>query len=104
MPTQPLLIESAMSDPFSVIFIFMGVIVIGMIVFAVWLVATMFRLVGRAFVSLFRWDPMPRGRFGPTRRCPRRLCQAVNPSSARFCRRCGYELLGSEISCHAATW
>ncbi len=91
-----------MSDPFSIFFIFMGVIAIGAIVFGVWIVSLVLRLIVRAFTGLFRWQPMPQNRFGPTRRCPRRGCQAVNPASARFCRRCGRELLHGQMGCDAA--
>jgi len=83
-----------MNDPISFFLIFLGVMAVGAAVFAVWVVAMIVRVIGRAFVGLFRWDAMPRMSMGgPTRRCPRRGCQAVNPSSARFCRRCGRELL-----------
>ena len=94
-----------MSDPFSIIFIFMGIIAIGAIVFGVWVVAAIIRLVIRVFTGLFTWNPAPDRNLGdPTRICPRSGCHAVNPSSARFCRRCGRELLRSEMSFRAATW
>ncbi|MCY2954712.1 MAG: hypothetical protein NTU53_22500 [Planctomycetota bacterium] len=93
-----------MSDPFSIFLIFMGVIAIGTIVFGVWIVATIVRLLARFFLGLFRWNPMPHNRLAPARRCPRRGCQAVNPSAARFCRRCGHELINGQMACHAAIW
>jgi ribosomal protein L40E len=40
----------------------------------------------------------------PLRVCQNDRCQAGNPASARFCRRCGHELLKRQLSRQAAMW
>ncbi|MGE5612125.1 MAG: hypothetical protein ACM359_22955 [Bacillota bacterium] len=92
-----------MTEPFTIFFLFMGVIAITAIIFGIWVVVSVIKLIFHAFCGLFRLDPAPRPVLGPTIRCPRRGCHASNPVSARFCRRCGRELLKSEIG-HTAMW
>ncbi len=83
-----------MSESLTIVVVFMGVIVITAVVFAVWLVAMALRLIGRGILSLLGIGGMTaRREYEGTVVCPRDRCQALNPSSARFCRRCGRELL-----------
>lgn len=92
-----------MTEPFSILILFMGVIAITAIIFGIWVVVSVVRLIFRTFFGLFRWEATPRPALGATIYCPRRGCHASNPVSARFCRRCGRELLKGEIG-HAAMW
>jgi hypothetical protein len=93
-----------MSEPFTIMFIFAGVIAIGAVVFGIWLMITLLRLAGRAFSSVFRFDAGGSRMLLPTRRCLRDGCRAVNPSSARFCRRCGHQLIGTGSGCGTTSW
>jgi ribosomal protein L40E len=92
-----------MSETITIIFLFTGLVAIGAVVFAIWL-----------FVSIVKW--MIGGTMGlvratagggrlepassPTYACPRRSCRATNPSTARFCRRCGQEFLRQQMMRH----
>jgi len=94
-----------MGEAFTIVFVFFGVIVITAVVFAVWLVLTLARMIGRGIASILRFPMRPPVMPGPTMHCPRPGCQAVNPTSARFCRRCGQELLkGPAARRQAAVW
>jgi hypothetical protein len=92
-----------MTEPFAIFFLFLGVIAITAVVFGVWVIVNVFRFVLRGFMGLFCCHSPQHSLIGPTVHCPRRGCHAVNPVSARFCRRCGRELLKHEIG-QAAMW
>ncbi len=85
-------------------FLMIAVIIISAVIFGVWLITLVFQLVGRGIGALFGWsrplEPLSR----PSYPCPRSSCRAINPTSARFCRRCGHELLKRQISRQAAMW
>jgi hypothetical protein len=80
-----------MSGIFTV-FIFLAVIVLTAVLFCGWIVFLVGRSLFGAFVSLFA-PARPRRTIGPLRpstvQCPTRMCGAINPAEARFCRRCG---------------
>jgi hypothetical protein len=96
-----------MSGLFTV-FIFFAVIALTAVLFCGWIAFVVIRAVIGGVGSLFMpstWRPRgprgPRGRrFGTmgwgngpgklnTVQCPTRMCGAINPMDARFCRRCG---------------
>jgi hypothetical protein len=73
------------------VLIFFGVIAIAFVLFMVWLVVSVIRLIVQAMMPRRLRAPRP-----PVRpafiRCRGDGCGADNPGSARFCRRCGREL------------
>jgi hypothetical protein len=91
-----------MSGLFTV-FIFFAVIALTAVLFCGWIAFVVIRAVVGGVGSLFApsmWRPRPR--FGTmawpsggrplklnTVQCPTRMCGAINPVDARFCRRCG---------------
>jgi hypothetical protein len=82
-----------MYEPVGVILIFVAVIAMTAIVFGIWFMVMLLKLAGRGIGALFGLGVESRQISGPMLRCPRQRCHAVNPSPARFCRRCGQELL-----------
>jgi ribosomal protein L40E len=89
----------AFADPISFVIIFVGVIVITAIIFGVWLVGTILKVIGRGIVAIFRPTPPPINIVHADHIiCPRRICQARNPAQARFCRRCGCEILRGQYA------
>jgi hypothetical protein len=92
------------SETLTIFFVFFGVIAVTAVVFAVWLVLALLRLVFRGLFGICGISPRPRAVLGPTCTCPGPGCHATNPSTARFCRRCGRELLKSNLLRHAALW
>ena len=88
----------------SIGFLIIGVIVVAAILFGVWLIALVLQLVGRTIAALFGWNNAPAALTRPSYPCPRASCRAINPASARFCRRCGHELLKRQLSRQAAMW
>jgi ribosomal protein L40E len=101
LATSSILISDlAMAEPMTVILILFGVIVLTAIAFCVWVVATIIRLMARgvsAFLGLGGGSTPPylaAPKATPwSSVCPRHGCRAANPASARFCRRCGHELM-----------
>ncbi len=92
-------------NEFLFIFAVVAVIAVTAVVFAMWILVGAVRLVGRGVVAMFRphrpRQPILFGTFS----CPRRGCGAINPTSARFCRRCGQELLRGQLARRqAAMW
>jgi len=85
-------------------FLVIGVIVVAAIVFSVWLLALVLGLVGRTIGAIFGWNKPLAPLTRPSYPCPRTSCRAINPTSARFCRRCGHELLRRQLSRQAAMW
>jgi hypothetical protein len=74
------------------IFIFIAVIGLGVLVFGVWLIATLGQGLFRAVKGLLRggsFESPQMPEMSPTVRCAAPSCRADNPSHARFCRRCG---------------
>lgn len=89
---------------FATLLIFMVVITLTAVVFCGWVAFTVVRLIFCGIATIFglrqqqrRFAPvgpaaMGQPRFTPTPqgvRCQTRGCYAVNPHTARFCRRCG---------------
>jgi hypothetical protein len=86
-------------DWLLVIVLFFFVIVVTAVMFCAWLAVTMIRVTFRAVGALF--SPPDKSQIGQapfrpvvakssqTLRCPTHGCGALNPASARFCRRCG---------------
>jgi hypothetical protein len=91
-----------MSGLFTV-FIFFAVIALTAVLFCGWIAFVVLRTIIGGVGSLFApstWRPRgPRyGQMGwpgnmpmklNTVQCPTRMCGAINPAEARFCRRCG---------------
>lgn len=71
--------------------IFLAVIVLTAVIFCGWIVFVVGRALVVGFSSLFGavQCKSPRTRISNTVQCPTRMCGAINPTSARFCRRCG---------------
>jgi hypothetical protein len=87
---------------FLTVFIFFAVIALTAVIFCGWIAFVVLRALIGGIGSLFApstWRP--RQRFGTmgwpgcgpvklnTVQCPTRMCGAINPAEARFCRRCG---------------
>jgi hypothetical protein len=70
------------------IFIFMIVIAITALIFGVWIVATIVRLIFRGVFGLFN-PTFPQMSSAHRVICCNDRCRASNPSTAQFCRRCG---------------
>jgi hypothetical protein len=74
------------------IFIFFAVIVLTAVIFCGWIVFLIGRTILGGFFSLFT-PVRPRMGMGVMRpstvQCATRMCGAINPAEARFCRRCG---------------
>ena len=94
-----------MSETITIIFLFTGLVAISAVIFAIWLFVSIVKWMIFGTVNLVR---SPAGRAepasAPTFGCPRRSCRATNPSSARFCRRCGQEFIGAQMGRRAASW
>jgi ribosomal protein L40E len=95
------------------ILVFMGVIAVTALVFAVWLVVTLLKLTFRAVGAIVA--PAPQRHTDPQhvahsppmhgRVCANERCHATNPAGARFCRRCGRDLSVQRVSARrAAMW
>src|SRR4051812_937427 len=85
-------------SPLFAIFVFFIVIVITAVVFFGWVTVAIFSVVLRGLGSLFApggggtrvgGRQMGGTALPHTVRCQTRGCFAINPMSARFCRRCG---------------
>jgi hypothetical protein len=90
------------------ILIFIGVIAITAVLFGVWVFVAVVRVITRmvgAVLAPPRMPPMPNVRRISQIRCSNGRCHAVNPSGARFCRRCGQALGAHRVSTpQAAMW
>lgn len=85
-----------MSGIFSII-IFFIVIIITAMVFFIWLIVGGIRVLTGLISWVFAPNRIARMTHQPsTIRCPTHGCQAINPSDARFCRRCGRGLPGAQ--------
>ena len=74
-----------------------AVLVITAVVFAIWLAAGVARLAYRGVMAVFGSGESGELTEGVKIVCPRRGCLTVNPVSAKFCRRCGQELLKQQV-------
>jgi hypothetical protein len=75
------------------VLIFMGVIALTAVIFGGWVIVTLVRVLFRGVGALFAppsLPPMPGSARGVI--CDNGYCRAVNPGTARFCRRCGRQL------------
>jgi ribosomal protein L40E len=80
---------------FSAIFVMIAVFVAGWVVFALWLVATILRVVWKGFSRLAGWPAPRRMRRHDDRMCQAYRCGAMNPARANYCRRCGAMLIAN---------
>jgi len=69
--------------------VFFLVIVITAVVFCVWVAVSVVRGIFSGIGRLFP-PPRPRVSAASMVRCVNRGCGALNPSAAKFCRRCGH--------------
>ena len=79
------------------VLIFIGVIALTAVIFGSWVIFTLVRLVLRGLGGLFAppaLPPMPGATRGVV--CDNEYCRAVNPGTARFCKRCGRKLPESQ--------
>ncbi len=83
----------AVADPILFTLVFFAVIAITTLVFGVWMFVMVIRAIGRGIAAIFRPNVPVTTLRKNDERCPREGCRAINPPSARFCRRCGQELL-----------
>lgn len=85
-----------MLNGFLVIFLFFVVIVITLALFSGWVLYSIARLVFGGIARLIGVSGGGRAQLTSTPRnsvkCARSGCCAMNPVTARFCRRCGAEL------------
>jgi hypothetical protein len=84
--------------------IFVGIMAVSALIFGGWFLVMVFRGIA-SFLGLRQTPPpVPMGQrrrsgavqIGPVasqRQCPYELCKSPNDGSARFCRRCGRELV-----------
>jgi ribosomal protein L40E len=93
-----------MSETITIIFLFTGLVAISAVIFAIWLFVSIVKWMVYGTVGLVRSAGRPEPLSAPTFGCPRRSCRATNPSSARFCRRCGQEFLRAQMGRRAASW
>lgn len=89
-----------MGEAIFTILVFFGVIAVTVVVFGIWLIVTVVRMIARAIGGgscMSRPDALPAPPRSIARellsvRCRRSGCGADNPAGAKFCRRCGAEL------------
>jgi hypothetical protein len=81
-----------------------GAIVVAAVLFGLWVVAIVLKFIGRGIAAMFGFSSPAEPLTRPSYPCPRASCRAVNPASARFCRRCGHELLKRQLARQAAMW
>ena len=87
------------------LFIFVVLITIAALVFGGWVVFSIFGMLFRTVAWLLGADTSPRhaaltANATETQRCGRQGCRAMNPSSAKFCRRCGFQLASQRVAVH----
>jgi hypothetical protein len=76
-------------EGFVVILLFFGAIILAGVLFCVWTVLTVVRGVFRLLIPRKKPRPMMND---SVQVCANPRCGCVNPSYARFCRRCGKSL------------
>jgi hypothetical protein len=82
-----------------------GLVALVMTVIA-WIIISIFRLVGRVLDAIFRpsageSEDAVKAALGGWR-CQRGLCRTINPSHARFCRRCGRMVMSEPTAARPA--
>jgi hypothetical protein len=82
-----------MPEPFAFVFVFLAIAALTVMVFGAWLAFSVVRMVFRGLGMVFGIGAPVLPRPPVPGRCPRHGCRQMNPQSARFCRRCGQELL-----------
>ena len=97
-----------------VIFLFAGVIAITALLFGVWIVVGILRLIIRGVAAIFvaprprSLRPLVQNGANQTIQCASNACRATNPATARFCRRCGQAVPAAQrvaaTRCRAACW
>lgn len=89
---------AGMSDGVTVFFLLVVGTFVAMFVFVVWAVSATIHSAWRGLLRLVgAGDPDRPAGAGESRLCPRSGCGATNPPGARFCRRCGIELVGRGV-------
>lgn len=86
-------------DPIVTILIFVAVIGIAAVLFTGWVFVAVIKLIMRAIPRRIHSPTLP-ARPTPAAgdiRCPRDNCRNYNPSPAKFCRRCGINLVAEQI-------
>jgi ribosomal protein L40E len=92
------------------IFFFLGAIAISAVLFVVWVIWSVLRILGTVFFHVLfgrRKAPvMIEAKPLNVMVCPNPRCRDENPTGARFCRRCGSEMPGAQhvLARRAAMW
>jgi ribosomal protein L40E len=93
------------------IFVFIGVIAVTAVVFVFWVAVMILKLILRAGTALAHVGAAKGGSqvaqaSAGRVACRNDRCRAMNPATARFCRRCGHELhQPQQVPMHrAAMW
>jgi hypothetical protein len=78
-----------------------------LVVFACWLVFSIFRLLASGIESLFLSRPkraaIPHAQQTPAGwTCSRLTCRTANPAHARYCRRCGRAVIAEPVRARVA--
>lgn len=98
-----------------IILLFVGVIAVTALIFCVWVIAMVLRLVLRGIGTLFMaprvgarksgWTMTEHRTTGDSVICASQRCRAANPAGARFCRRCGQPITTTRVGVtRAACW
>jgi hypothetical protein len=90
-----------MSEAFTILFVMIGVLVITAVAFVVWIIVAIAKLLARGIAALLGVAVDVSRPPALTSTCSRQGCRALNPGSARFCRRCGLELNRRAARCCA---
>jgi ribosomal protein L40E len=80
--------------PVVPVMLFVLVMVVAAFLFAGWVVVSIIRLLWRAVTSSPSASSAAAPRAMDSRMCVRDHCRAINPSQAKFCRRCGSAMNG----------
>jgi len=99
-----------MGETLMAIFFCLAILAIATVAFWVWFVALLVRSVlriGRAIFGALFFESPAATAAPESFNCPRPRCRAANAPGARFCHRCGQELLRAQrVQVHrrAALW
>ena len=88
------------------ILVFIGVIAITALLFGVWVFVSIVRVIMRIIGGAVAPSPRstPAVRALPSVACSNQQCHAMNPSYARFCRRCGQTIDAGRAARRVACW